>query len=233
MSLPKIDLPLFEITIPSSGKKTTYRPFTVKEEKILLLAQETKELDQIILAIKQIIGNCVDGVNVNDLPMFDLEYIMINIRAKSVNNALKFTIVDEETKENVELNLDLNNITLKIDENHNKKIVVNDQYTLIMKYPSIDQLKELSGSNQNDAILNMMISCIDLMMSNDGDKIYKFSEFSKKEITEFVESLSSKTIMDIRTFFETMPVLRVELPYTNKNGNKKTFVLEGLNSFFI
>lgn len=233
MSLPKIELPLFELVIPSSGKKAKYRPFTVKEEKILLIAQETKDLDQIILAIKQIITNCTQNVDISDLPMFDLEYIFINIRAKSVNNQLEFTIIDDETKEPVNLGIDLNLISVKTADNHTKKIQINDEYTMLMKYPSIERLKDLSEDNEHDASFNLMIGCIDMLISSDGDKIYKFSEFTKEEITDFIESLNSKTISDIKLFFETMPVLRIEMPYTNKNGNSKTFVMEGLNSFFI
>lgn len=233
MSLPKIDLPLFELTIPSSGKKVKYRPFTVKEERILLIAQETKDLDQIILAIKQIINNCVQNVNVDDMPMFDLEYIIINIRAKSVNNILEFSIIDNETQETIKLNLDIDSITLKIDERHKKKIVINDEYTMIMKYPSIDTIKNLSNSDEKQSVFNMMINSIDMLVSNDGDKIYKFSDFTQNEIIEFVESLNSKVIDDIKLFFETIPVLKVNIPYKNKNGENKNFVLEGLNSFFL
>lgn len=233
MSLPKIELPLFEMTIPSNGKKVKYRPYNVREEKILLIAQETKDLDQIILAIKQIITNCVQNINVDDLPMFDLEYIIINIRAKSVNNALDFSITDDETNEIINLSLDLNDITLKIDEKHNKKVKVNDDYTLIMKYPSIDILRNIVQSDNVNQLFSVMIACIDMLISNDGDKIYKFAEFNQKEIIDFIESLSTKTLDDIKLFFETMPALRIEVPYINKTGNKKTFVVEGLNRFFI
>lgn len=233
MSLPKIDLPLFELTIPSSGRKVKYRPFNVKEEKILLLAQETKELDQIILAIKQIISNCMEDIDVDNMPMFDLEYIIVSIRTKSVSNELEFNITDDETNEQIRLKLDLNNIQVRFDEKHNKKIKINDFYTMVMKYPSIDKLKELSNTSGSEAIFNMMISCIDLLISNDGEQVYKFSDFTKSEVNEFIESLGSSIIADIKNFFETMPVLRIEIPYTNNNGNKRTFVLEGLNSFFI
>lgn len=233
MSLPKIELPLFEMTIPSTGKKVKYRAFTVKEEKILLLAQETKELDQIIVAIKQIINNCVQGIDVEEAPMFDLEFMILNIRAKSVNNELDFTIIDGETQERIELNLDLNNLKLKIDERHTKKIEVNEEYTMIMKYPSINNLLDISDPTDKNAEFNIMINCIDMLVSNDGDKIYKFSEFSKTEILDFIESLNSKTVDSIKLFFKTMPVLRIEIPYVNSNGNKRTFVLEGLDSFFI
>lgn len=233
MSLPKIDLPLFELTIPSSGKKVKYRPFTVKEEKILLIAQESNSLDQVILAIKQIINNCVSDVDADNLPTFDLEYIMLNIRSKSVNNEIEFYIEDDETKEEIRLKLDLNAISLKINEKHNKKIKINDDYTLIMKYPTIDRIKELQNSNEVDGPYNLMIGCIDMLVSNDGDKVYKFSEFTPKEINEFVENLNAKTVEDIKTFFETLPVLRLELPYKNNLGKDKTYVLEGLNSFFI
>ena len=233
MSLPKIDLPLFELTIPSSGKKVKYRPFTVKEEKILLIAQEAGDLDQIILAIKQIIDNCVQDIKVNDIPMFDLEYIIIHIRAKSINNELEFSVIDNETQENIKLQLDLNQITLKTDPKHNKKIAIGDDYTLIMKYPSIDKLKELENPDSNDVIFDMMLGCMDLLVRNDGDKIYKFTEFSKEEIREFVDNLNPKTISDIGVFFETVPVLRIDIPYVNNLGNNKVFVLEGLNSFFL
>lgn len=231
MSLPKIDLPLFELTLPSTGKKLKYRPFNVREEKILLLAQEAGDLDQIVLAIKQIITNCVIDVKVDELPMFDLEYIIIHIRSKSVNNEIEFSIVDAETEESIKLKLDLNTVVLKINEKHSKKIAINDDYTLIMKYPTIDKIKELRESEDSD--YELMVGSIDMLISNDGDKVYKFSEFSKQEVTTFIEDLNAKTIADIKFFFETLPVLRVEFPYKNNLGNDRTFVLEGLNNFFI
>jgi hypothetical protein len=223
MSLPKIDLPLFELTVPSSGKKVKYRPYNVREEKILLVAQESDDLDQTILAIKQIITNCVYDLDVNQIPMFDLEYIMLNIRAKSVNNEIEFNIIDNETDETVTLKLDINNVKLVHNEKHSKKIDLDNGYTLIMKYPTIDKIK-----NNDD----LAISCIDILVSNDGDKVYKLSEYTKEEIETFIEDLNPKNIDMIKDFFTTLPVLKVEIPYKDKNGNDKTFVLEGLSNFF-
>lgn len=223
MSLPKIDLPLFEMTIPSSGKKVKYRPYNVREEKILLVAQESDDLDQTILAIKQIITNCVYDLDVNDIPMFDLEYIMLNIRAKSVNNEIEFSIVDNETDETVVLKLDINEIKLIQDEKHNRKIDLDNGYTLVMKYPTIDKIKD----NED-----LVINCIDVLVSNDGEKIYKLSEYTKEEIETFIEELNPKVIDSIKMFFKTMPTLKAEIPYKDKNGKDKKFVLEGLSNFF-
>ena len=223
MSLPKIDLPLFELTVPSSGKKVKYRPYNVREEKILLVAQESDDLDQTILSIKQIITNCVYDLDVNEIPMFDLEYIMLNIRAKSVNNEIKFNIIDNETDETVTLTLDINDVKLIQNEKHNKKIDLDNGYTLIMKYPTIDKIK-----NDEDLVIN----CIDAIVSNDGEKVYKLSEYTKEEIEKFIEELNPKNIDSIKEFFKTMPVLNVIIPYKDKNGADKTFVLEGLTNFF-
>lgn len=223
MSLPKIDLPLFELTVPSSGRKVKYRPYNVREEKILLVAQESDDLDQTILAIKQIITNCVYDLDVNEIPMFDLEYIMLNIRAKSVNNEIEFNIIDNETDETITLTLDINDIKLIQDEKHSKKIDLDNGYTLIMKYPTIDKIKD-----DEDLVIN----CIDVLVSNDGEKVYKLSEYTKEEIEKFIEELNPKNIDSIKDFFKTMPVLKVVIPYKDKNGTDKTFVLEGLNNFF-
>jgi len=223
MSLPKIDLPLFELIVPSSGKKVKYRPYNVREEKILLVAQESDDLDQTILSIKQIITNCVYDLDVNEIPMFDLEYIMLNIRAKSVNNEIKFNIIDNETDETVTLTLDINDVKLIQNEKHNKKIDLDNGYTLIMKYPTIDKIKD-----DEDLVIN----CIDAIVSNDGEKVYKLSEYTKEEIEKFIEELNPKNIDSIKEFFKTMPVLNVVIPYKDKNGADKTFVLEGLTNFF-
>lgn len=223
MSLPKIDLPLFELTVPSSGKKVKYRPYNVREEKILLVAQESDDLEQTVLAVKQIITNCVYDLNVDETPMFDLEYIMLNIRAKSVNNEIEFSIIDNETDETITLNLDINDVKLVQDENHSKKIDLDNGYTLIMRYPTIDKIK-----NNED----LVISCIDALVSNDGEKIYKLSEYTKEEIETFIEDLNPKVIDSIKMFFKTMPILKAQIPYKDKNGNDKVFVLEGLSNFF-
>ena len=232
MGLPKIQQPLFELVVPSTEQKVKYRPFVVKEEKILLVAQESKDFDQVVLAIKQIVNNCMEGVDVDELAMFDLEYVLINIRAKSVNNEFKFTIKDPDSKETVELSVDIEDIKVQKDPNHNKMIRVNDDITLMMKYPSLEQLKMLNGTKSKAAgQIDVMLSCIDKVVS--GDQIYNLADFSKEEVEEFLDSFTNENVMAIKTFFDTMPVLRYEKNYTLKDGTEKKFVMQGTETFFI
>lgn len=236
MALPKIDLPLFELVQPSTGKKIKYRPFTVKEEKILLIAQESKDIDQIIVAIKQIINNCFIGVDTEKLPMFDLEYMLINIRAKSVNNIIKFSIVDPDTSEKINLSLDVDKITIMHREGHSNKIKLNDDYTLVMRYLTVNELHEIaknSGEITQSKLFDIFIQCIDSLVSNLSDEVYKFSDFSKKEVSDFIENLDTSATSKIKNFFDTAPILRFEIHYNTSDGVKRTFVMEGIQSFFI
>lgn len=235
MALPKIDLPLFELTLPSTNKKIKYRPFTVKEEKILLIAQESKDPKQIILAIKQILNNCVQGANVEDFATFDIEYVLLNVRAKSVNNEISFNIKDPDTQENVELTVDVNEIQIKKSDEHTKIIKITDEIYLNMKYPSITYLEntEYDADNKpkNGSLFDVIIECIDSVC--EGDVVYRLKDFTEQEVQDFIESLSSDVIARIKKFFDTAPVMRYEMKYRDKTGKEKTFVLEGLNSFFI
>lgn len=233
MALPKIDLPLYQCELPSTGKKIKYRPFTVKEEKILLTAQESKESAQIILAIKQILNNCLQDVDVSQLSVFDIEYMLIQLRSRSVDNMTEFEVTDPETNEKVKLELNLSDVKVSRHKDHDNKIKISDEYTLFLRYPTIDQFEALMDKEEQTAedSYDMLISCLDKLASK--DEVYKFSDFSKKEVNEFAESLHSDTIKSIKTFFDTMPKVRHEIPYTNSKGNKKTFVLEGTQTFFI
>lgn len=234
MALPKIDLPLFQITIPSTGKKTTFRPFTVKEEKIMLIARESKDIDQIILSVKQIINNCVEGVDVEKLAVFDIEYLMINIRSKSVSNDVSFSIKDPDTNETVMLNFDIEKVNITKNPEHNPVIQINDTYHVKMRYPTINELKTLAAANegkQTEAVFSIMMSCIEAIMTE--DQVYKLEEFSDKEVADFIDSLSTTTVQLIQKFFETMPQMRIELPYKTKEGVTKTFVIQGVETFFI
>lgn len=233
MALPKIQLPLFEITIPSTGKKTKFRSFTVKEEKILLVAQESKDTNQVILAIKQILNNCIEDIDVDRLATFDLEYLLLQIRAKSVNDVLNFGITDPDTKETVELAINVDDIKIHTKKEHTKKIKLNDEYIMTMRYPTIDKVRGLGENveNRTQKLFEVMISCIDTLATEDD--VYKMDDFTEEEVNDFVESLSNSAVQEIQKFFETMPVLRYEAEYTNKNGDKKTFVLEGTETFFM
>ena len=233
MSLPKIDLPLFDLKLPSNGKKVKFRPFTVKEEKILLIAQETKDIEQAVLAVKQVINNCVFGVNIEEMNMLDLEFILLNLRAKSVDNNVRFSIRDPETDEKISLSLDLDNIKVIRNKNHTNEIKINGEYVLYLRYPTINEFLILSKSKTSkiQASYDVMISCLDKLASNDS--VYKFNEFTKEEVDAFVQDLTGDVIQKIKTFFDTMPKLRHEIKYKNKNGNEKTFVVEGIESFFI
>mgnify|MGYP002628229151 CR=1 FL=1 len=232
MALPKIDLPIFELELPSSGEKVKYRPFTVKEEKILLVAQESKDATQEVLASKQIVNNCLIDKDVADLPMFDLEYVLLILRSKSVDNNIGFNIKDPDTEEDIKLSLDLDTITLTHYPGHSNEIKVNDDYTLYLKYPTIDQFLQIVQTDSNDPLLNylMMVTCLDKLASE--DEVHKFSDYSNNDIDAFMDGLDGTIIKQIQKFFETMPKLRHEMPYTNSEGKEQVFVVEGMRSFF-
>jgi hypothetical protein len=233
MALPKIELPLFETTLFSTGKKVKFRPFTVREEKILLIAQEANDIDQTLLAIRQIITNCVYDLDVETLPMFDMEYLMLQLRAKSVNNVITFSITDPDTQKPVEIELDIDTIELTVDKRHSKEIQVSEDMRLIMRYPRLDEVslfKNYKG-NEVNTLFDIMIACIDCVV--DGDTVSRLEDFTKEEIKTFIESFPGTVINDLKTFFETIPVLRYEAKYVNADGNEKTMILEGMETFFI
>lgn len=232
MALPKIDMPIYELTLPSTGNKLQYRPFTVKEEKILLTAQQSKEPDQIIMAVKQIVNNCILEYDVNKLSLFDLEYILINIRSRSVDNKVEFEIEDPDTKEKVKLVLNLEDVKVHTDENHTNKIMVDSNYTLFLKYPTIDDFSEIVKKNDlsPEKSYEILISCIDKLAS--VDEVYNFKDFTKKQIDEFIESLHSDVAKKIKTFFDTMPKVRHDIHYKNSNGDERVFTIQGTQSFF-
>jgi hypothetical protein len=233
MPLPKIELPLYELTLPSNGKKVQYRPFTVKEEKILLTAQQSQDSEQIVMAIKQIVNNCLQEYDIDKLALFDLEYLLINIRSRSVDNNVEFEIEDPDTKEKIKLKLDLQNVKVHKDENHTNQIPVDDTYTLFLKYPTIDDFASILDKKDMSAekSYEILISCIDKLASE--DQVYSFKDFTKKQVDEFVESLHSDVTRKIKLFFDTMPKVRHEMPYKNSSGAEKVFTIQGTQSFFM
>lgn len=234
MKLPVIDLPLYDVILPSTGEKIKFRAFTVKEEKIMLIAKESGDPEQIINSIRQILNNCVVGKDVNDLAVFDIEYILAMIRGKSVNNVIDFTVKDPDTDEDVKLSLKIDEITVHRDEKHTNKIRVNDQYVLFMRYPNYDSYTAALMPDAADdplAYYDAMVACFDKLVSE--ETVYELSKFSREEVENFVESLGADVIERIEQFFQTMPKLRHEIKYTNKNGVEKTFVIEGTESFFM
>lgn len=232
MALPKIELPIFETVLPSTKEKIKYRGFTVKEEKIMLVAQEAGEAAQQVMAVKQVVNNCLIEKDVSELAMFDLEYMMLALRAKSVDNSIKFQIKDADTEEIVELEMDLNNIQLIESDGHTNKVSINETYTLFLKYPTIDQFIQIAESDPDDPLTSyfMLISCLDKVASD--DEVFAFKDYSREEVDKFMEDISGDVIRGIEKFFETMPQLKYEIPYTLKDGTEKTFDVVGLNSFF-
>jgi hypothetical protein len=233
MALPKIDLPIFELDLPSTGKTIKYRPFTVKEEKILLVAQESNDATQELMAIKQVVNNCLVDEEAEQLAMFDLEYIMLILRSKSVDNMIEFQVTDPETDKIVELKLDIENVTLTTPDNAQTEVKVNDEYTLYLKYPTIDEYAKILVMDNEDPLVNyvLMVACMEKIASE--DEVSHFKDYSEEDVAGFVDNLSADVIKGIQDFFENIPRLRHEMHYTNADGNDKTFVVEGMRSFFI
>lgn len=232
MPLPKIDMPLFDLVLPSNGDKIKYRPFTVKEEKILLMAQESQDPKEILQGIKQVVNNCIFDYDFDNLALFDIEYLLVNIRARSVEDNVEFEITDPETEEKVNVSLNLRDVKVEKDEEHSNRIQINDTYTLFLKYPKVDDFFELmTEESTQEQQFNVMLSCMDKLVSE--DEVYNFKDFTKEEVDDFVEGLHSDTVRDLKKFFDTIPKIRHEIPYVNSNGQDKTFVIQGTQTFFI
>ena len=237
MPLPKIVTPTHELTLPSNGKKITYRPFLVKEEKILILAIESNSLKDISRAIKDVLRNCIltKGVKVDELPTFDIEYLFLNIRARSIGESIELVVTcpdDGETKVNVTVYID--EVQVKTNEKHNVDIKIDDTYTMRMKYPSLDEFIDENfnfDGQASDNSFEIIASCIDMVFSE--DEAWESKDCTKKELTEFVEQLNSAQFKEIEQFFETMPQLSHDIEVQNpKTKVKSTVKLEGLASFF-
>ena len=236
MPLPKIVTPSYELTLPSNGKKISYRPFLVKEEKILILAIESNSLKEISRATKDILKNCIltKGVKVDQLPTFDIEYLFLNIRARSIGESIELVVTcpdDGETKVNKTIYID--EIEVKTDDDHNIDIKIDDTYTMRMKYPSLDEFidENFNFDGQSDNSFEIIASCIDMVFSE--DEAWEASDCTKKELTQFVEQLNSAQFKKIEQFFETMPQLSHDIEVENpKTKVKSTVKLEGLASFF-
>jgi len=237
MALPKLSVPTYELEVPSTGKTIKYRPFLVKEEKILLLAMETEDESQMANAVKTILKNCIQTprFKLESLALFDIEYIFLNIRGKSVGETvdLSVTCPDDGTT-TVDISIDLDDIKVQKSDEHTNILKMNDDVSVVMKYPSMDlfiknNMKD-SGSDVDD-VFEIASLCIEQIV--DGEEVYEASNSSKKEIMEFLEGMDTKQFLLVQKFFETMPKLSHSVEVTNPNtGVTSAVVIEGLSSFF-
>jgi len=238
MPLPTIVTPTYELELPSTGKKIKYRPFLVKEEKLLVLALESEDTKQITNAIRTVLKNCIQtrGVKVESLPTFDIEYLFLNIRGKSVGEEIEVNLIspdDEETQVPVTINID--DIQIQKDESHTNKVKLDAKLVMEMKYPSLDEFIK-NNFDFNDTVgmdqsFDLIATCIDKIYNE--DEVWAAADCTKKEMKDFLEQMNSMQFKEIETFFTTMPKLSHSVTFTNpKTDVENTVVLEGLSSFF-
>ena len=238
MPLPKIATPTYELELPSTGKSIKYRPFLVKEEKVLVIALESEDTKQITNAIKAVLKNCVltKGIKVETLPTFDIEFLFLNIRGKSVGEEIEVNIVcPDDGETNVPVFIDLDSIQVEKDDDHTNQIKLDDDLMMEMKYPSLEQFIknnfDFEEGNQMDQSFELIATCIDKIYNE--DEVWATADCTKKEVKEFLESMNSSQFKEIEKFFESMPKLKHTIEITNpKTKVKSEVVLEGLASFF-
>ena len=238
MPLPTIATPTYELELPSTGKTIKYRPFLVKEEKLLVLALESEDTKQITTAIKAVLKSCIKtrGIKVEKLPTFDIEYIFLNIRGKSVGEEIEVNLIcpdDNETNVPVVINID--DIEIQKSEDHERRIALDDKLMMELRYPSLEQFItqnfDFDGGNEVEQSFDMIAACIDKIYNE--EEVWSTADCTHKEIVDFLEQMNSKQFKEIENFFSTMPKLSHEVEITNpKTKVKSTVVLEGLSSFF-
>ena len=236
MALPKINTPTYELAVPSTDKKLKYRPFLVKEEKILMMAMEAGEQPAIIDAVKDIVKSCTfEKFDISNTPIFDVEYIFLNIRAKSVGEISTVNLRcpdDEETF--VPTEIDLTKVGVEMGEEHTNKVELTEEMGIIMTYPSLDSFIDFDTTNINASnMLDIIVTCIKQIYDKKGEDVYEAKDSTKKELVEFIEQLNSKQFADVQKFFDTMPRLKHTVKIENPKTKKKSEVtLTGLNDFF-
>jgi len=239
MPLPTISTPTYELVLPSSNRKIKYRPFLVKEEKILILAMESQDPKQIARAVKDVISKCIlsKGIKVEKLSTFDIEYLFLNIRGKSVGEQIEVMVTcPDDKKTQVPMSINIDSIKVKTDDEHTTDIKLDDIYTLKMKYPSLDEFIKSNfnfESNMNvDDTFDLIASCIDQVYSD--EESWSHQECTKKELNQFVDQLNSSQFKEVEKFFETMPKLSHTVKVINPNTKVESeIVLEGLQNFFV
>ena len=236
MALPKLEVPIYELTVPSTDEKIKYRPFLIKEEKILLIAMESGANEDVIQAVKQIVSECTfNTLKLGNMPMFDVEYIFLQIRSKSVGEVSKLKILcrdDGETYANVEV--DLTEIEVQVNDDHTNKIELTDEMGVIMRYPTIDSFSTAGISDITaDNMLDVIVACIDKIYDKKGEEVYDSKDSSKKELMDFVEGMNTTQFQNVQAFFDSMPKLRHEVTVVNPKTKVENIVaLSGLNDFF-
>ena len=241
MPLPKINTPTYELTLPSNRKKVKYRPFLVREEKILVLALESEDQKQITDAIIQIIGDCLitKNIDVTKLPTFDIEYLFLNVRSKSVGETVEVNVTcPDDGKTKVETSINIDDIKVIKDKNHKLIVQLDDKYSMKLKYPTLDQFIEnnfdfemAEAKESVSAAMSMLSTCIDMIY--DDQESWDASESTKEELDEFIDQLNTKQFQEVEQFFKTMPKLSHTLKVRNPQTDVESeVVLEGLASFF-
>lgn len=233
MALPKLDTPLYELELPSTGEKLQYRPFLVKEQKHLMLAMESDDPADMKNSLAEIITACTFAkVDPYKLPMFDVEYLFLKFRGKSVGEKIKLTVIcpdDNETE--AEVNIDLAEVGVQLQADHTNSISLSDKIKMIMRYPDLNDFSNTEGDDETETVFKMIAKCIHEI--HEGDTIHNKVDISDKELDEFVENLPTDAFEKVQNFFETMPkvrhVVKVKNPKTKKTGE---VVLEGLENFF-
>ena len=239
MPLPKISTPTYELVLPSSNKKIKYRPILVKEEKILILAMESQDTSTVAQAVKDVLSTCIlsRGIKVDKLSTFDIEYLFLNIRGKSVGEAIEVMVTcPDDGKTQVPTSINIDEIKVNIDKEHSKDIKLDDQYSLRMRYPSMSEFIKNNFSTPSDVTVDdtfdLIASCVDQVYSE--EESWAAADCTQKELSQFVESLNSNQFKMIEKFFETMPKLSHTVKITNPNTKKDCeVVLEGLQNFFV
>ena len=238
MALPKLDLPLYELELPSTGEKVSYRPFLVKEEKILLMAMESENEKEMVTGVRQIITNCVSGENfdVDKIPLFDIEYILLHLRGVSMGGIVtmkyKNNTCEKKNCKPLSVDIDILESQIKKDPDHNPKIELTDTVGLIMGYPDINMISRISGADQSiEASMEVISRCIEKVY--DEDNVYSRVDFTVEEIKEFVDNLTQPQFEKVQKFFNTTPKIFQEVEVScEKCDFKETITLEGLSSFF-
>lgn len=242
--LPKIDVPIYDLKLISSGKTIRFRPFLVKEQKLLLMATQSEDPKDSLNAVRQISKNCIlDDIDIDSLPVFDLEYIFLNLRARSVNEVvnLQYKCNNKVKDENNEIKdcgsiekFDINLLNIEPDKNanHDKKIMLTNKLGIMMKYPTFEVVANIKGQNEDEILIELLSNCVDYIF--DDDKIYYTKDVTKEELIDFIDNLQQKDLEKIQQFFETSPKLKKNLNFNcRKCGYKENIVVEGLQNFFV